>query len=84
MPTKNPRIQVVLEKPLYYRVRELADRDGLSLSLEIRSMVREAVSPYTTVRKPYTGKNSGKWVGKFGSGSRINDPDDILSGQVHG
>ena len=43
MPTKNPRVNVVLEKPLYGSVNRLARRDGVSLSLKIRDMVREYV-----------------------------------------
>ena len=43
MPTKNPRINVVLEKPLYTRIERLAKRDGISLSLKVRDLVKEAL-----------------------------------------
>ena len=43
MPTKNPRINVVLEKPLYKNVERLAKRDGVSLSLKVRDLVKEAL-----------------------------------------
>jgi metal-responsive CopG/Arc/MetJ family transcriptional regulator len=43
MPTKNPRINVVLEKPLYDNIEELAARDGVSLSLKVRDLVKEAL-----------------------------------------
>lgn len=43
MPTKNPRVNVVLEKPLYDSVRRLAEREEVSLSLKIRDLVREAL-----------------------------------------
>ncbi len=43
MPTKNPRINVVLEKPLYNTVESLAERDGVSLSLKVRDLVKEAL-----------------------------------------
>ena len=43
MPTKNPRINVVLEKPLYKNVARLAERDGVSLSLKVRDLVKEAL-----------------------------------------
>ncbi|MBI3610137.1 MAG: toxin-antitoxin system, antitoxin component [Nitrospirae bacterium] len=43
MPTKNPRVNVVLEKPLYRRIEHLAKRDGISLSLKVRDLVREAL-----------------------------------------
>jgi len=37
---------VVLEKPLYRWVRNLAKRDGLSLSSKLRDLVREAYENY--------------------------------------
>ncbi len=43
MPTKNPRVNVVLEKPLFRTVEQLAKRDGLSLSLKVRDLVKEAL-----------------------------------------
>jgi hypothetical protein len=43
MPAKNPRINVVLEKPLYHTVERLASRDGVSLSLKVRDLVKEAL-----------------------------------------
>ena len=43
MPTKNPRVNVVLERPLYNNVERLAERDGVSLSLKVRDLVKEAL-----------------------------------------
>ena len=43
MPTKNPRINVVLERPLYNSIEHLAKRDGVSLSLKVRDLVKEAL-----------------------------------------
>lgn len=43
MPTKNPRINVVLEGPLYERVKLFADQDGVSLSTKVRDILREAL-----------------------------------------
>ena len=43
MPTKNPRIHVVLEKPLYESIRRLAKEEDISLSLKIRDLVKEAL-----------------------------------------
>ena len=43
MPTKNPRVNIVLEKPLYEVLRRLAKRDGVSLSLKLRDLVKEAL-----------------------------------------
>ncbi len=43
MPAKNPRVNVVLEKPLYKAVERLAKKDGVSMSLKMRDLVREAL-----------------------------------------
>lgn len=43
MPTKNPRINVALEKPLYKIVEKLAARDHVSLSLKVKELIREAL-----------------------------------------
>jgi len=43
MPTKNPRVNVVLERPLYEDVERIAGRDGVSLSLKVRDLVKEAL-----------------------------------------
>jgi hypothetical protein len=44
MSTKNPRLNIVLEKPLYQALRRLAKRDGVSLSLKARDLVKEALA----------------------------------------
>lgn len=43
MPAKNPRVNVVLEKPLYRNIEYLAKRDGVSLSLKVRDLIKEAM-----------------------------------------
>ncbi len=43
MPTKNPRVNVVLEKSLYDLIASWAHRDGISLSMKVRDVVRAAV-----------------------------------------
>jgi|TARA_B100000315_G_scaffold49553_1_gene44162 metal-responsive CopG/Arc/MetJ family transcriptional regulator len=43
MPSKNPRINVVLEKPLYKDVEHLAKKEGVSLSLKVRDLIKEAL-----------------------------------------
>ena len=40
---KNPRINVVLEKPLYQVIQKKAKKDGSSMSLVVRDMVKEAM-----------------------------------------
>ena len=46
MATKNPRLNVVLEAPLYSAVRHLAQKDHVSLSLKARDLIREALECY--------------------------------------
>ena len=46
MPTKNPRLNVVLEKPILQSVRQLAKRDGVSVSLKARDLIRDALELY--------------------------------------
>lgn len=43
MPTTNPRVNVVLEEPLYEGLRRWAKREGVSLSLKVRDLVKEAL-----------------------------------------
>ena len=43
MPTKNPRINVALEKPVYSTIKKLAHERGLSLSMVTRDLIREAL-----------------------------------------
>ena len=46
MPTKHPRLNVVLEPPVYRSVKQLARRDGVSLSLKARDLIRDALELY--------------------------------------
>jgi len=46
MPAKNPRVKVVLERPLYEVLQRLAQRDGTSLSLKVRDLLRGALETY--------------------------------------
>jgi metal-responsive CopG/Arc/MetJ family transcriptional regulator len=43
MPARNPRVNVVLEKPLYEAVGRLAKDEGVSLSTVVRDLVKEAI-----------------------------------------
>ncbi|MDQ2912604.1 MAG: hypothetical protein M3T56_05045 [Chloroflexota bacterium] len=49
MPAKNPRVNVVLERPLYATLDRLARRDGTSLSSKARDLLREAIELYEDV-----------------------------------
>ncbi|MFN0116889.1 MAG: antitoxin, RHH family protein [Elusimicrobiota bacterium] len=46
MPTKNPRINVVLEESIYKAIAKLAKQDHVSLSLKTRDLIREALEIY--------------------------------------
>ena len=46
MPTKNPRVNVVLEPPLYDALGRLARRDGASLSTVARDLMRQALETH--------------------------------------
>ncbi|MEW5693759.1 MAG: toxin-antitoxin system, antitoxin component [Candidatus Hydrogenedentota bacterium] len=43
MNRQNPRINVVVERPLYKTIKILANRDNVSLSQKIRDLVLEAL-----------------------------------------
>lgn len=43
MATKMPRLNVVMEQPIYFAVVELARRDGVSLSLKARELIKQAI-----------------------------------------
>lgn len=46
MPTKKPRINVALEKPLYETIKRIAKKEGVSISLKARDLLREALEIY--------------------------------------
>ena len=43
MPSKNPRVNVVLNDRLFRNVQFLAEREGVSLSTKVRDLVKEAL-----------------------------------------
>jgi len=43
MPAKNPRVNVVMERPLYDALGRVARVDGSSLSTKARDLLREAL-----------------------------------------
>lgn len=43
MPSTHPRINTVLEPPVYETVKRLAEQDGVSLSQKVRDLVRDAL-----------------------------------------
>ena len=43
MPSKNPRINVVLDDNLYKSIQFLAESDGVSLSAKVKDLIKEAL-----------------------------------------
>jgi len=43
MPTKNPRVNIVVEPPLYNVIHDLATSEGVSMSTIARDLIREAI-----------------------------------------
>jgi len=43
MATKLPRLNVVLEPPIYFTIVDMAKREGVSLSLKARDLIKEAL-----------------------------------------
>jgi predicted DNA-binding protein len=43
MPTKNPRVNIVVEPPLYSVMHDLATSEGISMSTIARNLIREAI-----------------------------------------
>ena len=66
MPTTNPRINTLLEPPLYRTVKRLAKTEGVSMSQKVRDLVKEALElvedegweRIVTERR----RKQGKWV----------------------
>lgn len=57
MPTKNPRLNVVLEPGLYKALSKLANREGISLSLLARDLLKESIELHEDI---YWSKVAGK------------------------
>lgn len=49
VPTKNPRVNVVLERPLYDALGRIARREGSSLSTKARDLLRDALDTYEDI-----------------------------------
>ena len=49
MPAKNPRINVVLDKYLFQSVERMAKREGVSLSMKARDLLKDALETHEDV-----------------------------------
>ena len=43
MPAKNPRINVVVERPIYAAIHDLAEESGVSMAMIVRDLIKEAL-----------------------------------------
>lgn len=53
MPTKNPRINVVVDPPLYRRVERMASERGISISLVARDLIKEGLETQEDIGLEY-------------------------------
>lgn len=69
MATKNPRLNVVLEPPLFLAIQQLAKKDRVSLSLKARDLIKEALESY----------EDRYWTGKANEREKTLDYKKVLS-----
>lgn len=66
MSVVNPRLSVVIEKPLYKAVQQRAKREGVSLSVAARDMLRMAADTdediYFNAIAETRERKTGKWL----------------------
>jgi hypothetical protein len=43
MPTRNPRVNIIVEQPLYMAMHDLANSEGVSMSAIARDLILEAI-----------------------------------------
>ena len=46
MPSHNPRVNVVLEKPLFDILHSISKKEGVSMSLKVRDFIKNAIEEY--------------------------------------
>lgn len=46
MSTRKPRINIILEKPLYEAIKTIAKKEGISVSCKARELLLEALEIY--------------------------------------
>ena len=46
MPARNPRINVVLDESLYSIIQKIAKKEGVSMSLTARGLIKEALESH--------------------------------------
>jgi len=43
MPAKNPRINIVIERPLYAAIHDMAKESDISMAMVVRDLIKEAL-----------------------------------------
>ncbi len=69
MSTRNPRLMVVLEPPLYQWIKQTAQKQGLSLSLLIRDFIKNA---YNEREERYWAQEGEKRLATFNHKAAIS------------
>ena len=64
MAAKNPRVNVVLEEPIFNAVKKLSTEYKISMSMVIRDMVREEVEKFEDKQLAKTAKTRDKARGR--------------------
>ncbi len=64
MPAKNPRISVILDKPLFNRIAHMAKKDGVSLSLKARDLLKEALEIQEDIILTQLGEDREKTISR--------------------
>ena len=49
MPTKNPRLNIVLEPDLFSIIKKIADKEKVSMSLKARELIKNALEIYEDI-----------------------------------
>lgn len=52
MLTKKPRVNIIVEQPLYMAIQDLANREGVSMSTIARDLIQEAIELREEVALP--------------------------------
>mgnify|MGYP000265217393 CR=1 FL=1 len=62
MPTRNPRINIVLDNVLYKNVQLLAEKDNVSMSAKVRDLLKEALEIHEDIAlSVFAGERENSW-----------------------
>ena len=69
MTTKHPRLMVTLDSPIFHWVKEMAQKEGVSLSMRVRDFLREIYEQY---EERYWAKTGEKRLKTFRAKSAVS------------